>query len=139
MEKPVDYGRYIQPVCLAKESISVTSAKPEHATVCGWGKTCESCPASHSLRYATLRIWPQAECKRAYQGVHPIENGHVCAGSPPKDSCYGDSGGPLMYYQDRSYFEQIGIVSFGYGCGKKPGVYTRVDKYLDWIKRNTLS
>ena len=56
-----------------------------------------------------------------------------------KDSCTGDSGGPLMIrkFSDDPYF-QIGIVSFSVGneCGKKnlPGVYTKVESYLDWIE-----
>ena len=35
----------------------------------------------------------------------------------------------------------IGITSFGVKCGDSrfPGVYTRVDQYLDWIRRNTQS
>ena len=65
--------------------------------------------------------------------------------SAGKDSCGGDSGGPASYHEgyegtvDAKPWFQIGIVSFGAKkCGKinKPGVYTRIDTFLDWIKRN---
>ena len=48
----------------------------------------------------------------------------------------GDSGGPL-FNCDRSFCEQIGIVSWGIGCAKQkyPGVYTRVTEMLPWIER----
>lgn len=44
----------------------------------------------------------------------------------------GDSGGPLI---ERSTGSLVGIVSWGEGCGlaDKPGVYTRVSAYADWI------
>lgn len=56
----------------------------------------------------------------------------LCAGFKEggKDTCLGDSGGPLVYKG-----EQIGVVSWGYGCAlpNKPGVYSDVPKMLNWI------
>ena len=54
-----------------------------------------------------------------------------------KDSCNGDSGGPLVFraLSDEPW-TQVGIVSYGSEqCGDgKPGVYARVDSFLDWIE-----
>jgi len=46
----------------------------------------------------------------------------------------GDSGGPIFQWTGQ-YWEQVGIVSYGEGCAKpnKPGVYTRISYYYDWI------
>lgn len=45
----------------------------------------------------------------------------------------GDSGGPLTCEKNGTYYV-YGIVSWGLECGKKPGVYTQVAKFLNWIK-----
>lgn len=57
----------------------------------------------------------------------------------------GDSGAPLMKFDDTDYKHQywylVGVVSFGPNeCGKAdwPGVYTRVDKHLNWILDNVV-
>ena len=70
-----------------------------------------------------------------------IDHRNLCAGVPEggKDDCHGDSGGPIVGRDIRGQWVQIGIVSWGIGCGRPghPGVYTRVSAFADWIRETT--
>lgn len=66
----------------------------------------------------------------------------VCAGElyGVKDSCFGDSGGPLMVPSAGDFgatLLQVGVVSWGFACGvpTKYGVYARVadDPLNSWL------
>ena len=52
----------------------------------------------------------------------------------------GDGGGPLVCEKDGQWY-QVGIVSFGIGCGRRnvPGVYTKVEDYEEWIEQTILT
>ncbi|MFT6307429.1 MAG: secreted trypsin-like serine protease [Halioglobus sp.] len=60
----------------------------------------------------------------------------VCAGFREGgiDTCIGDSGGPLYLIQNGEQV-QVGITSFGNGCGLPNfyGVYTNISAYKTWI------
>lgn len=64
-----------------------------------------------------------------------VDDSMICAGVEfgKRDSCQGDSGGPLV---DASFKKQVGVVSWGFGCGKhnQDGVYASIAAYLDWIQ-----
>ena len=107
----------------------------EIATVIGWGQISETGPYSDKLLETSLPIVDHNTCNRAYNNEID-QDSMVCAGTPSgdKDSCYGDSGGPLFVKRNDEYV-QAGVVSFGEECGLAgvPGVYARVSSYYDWI------
>lgn len=70
-------------------------------------------------------------------GIDPVRQ--ICAGTGGSDACQGDSGGPLILRAGAGDPVQIGVVSWGIGCGRaeRPGIYMRVSAYRDWIIRTT--
>lgn len=125
----------MQPVSLADFETERRALKTNsHATVSGWGATAfRPKTISDDLLYVTVPVINRGTCNKNYSGG--VTEKMICAGGKNADSCGGDSGGGLVFaYRNQQYLE--GIVSWGEGCGdpEKPGVYTRVPSYLDWIK-----
>jgi secreted trypsin-like serine protease len=104
------------------------------ATVAGWGNTIKQPPRGENgtnypdrMRVARVPIVSDARAKDVY-GRSYIGALMVAAGKEGKDTCSGDSGGPMFARQDDKRY-QIGITSFGSGCAARgyPGVYTEVN------------
>lgn len=90
------------------------------------------------LRQVTLVETPNDRCRKAYEDISgKIGDGQMCAGLQRggDDSCHGDSGGPLVVIDRGGCPQQVGIVSWGIGCGSpgRYGVYTRLAYYKEWI------
>ncbi|XP_026548840.1 ovochymase-1 [Notechis scutatus] len=78
-------------------------------------------------------------CEQKYYFNHPggITPQMLCAGFASlesHDSCQGDSG-LLLCQNENKPFILHGIASWGVGCAqpKRPGVYSRVSAFFDWI------
>uniref|UniRef100_A0A4W5LNA4 Peptidase S1 domain-containing protein n=1 Tax=Hucho hucho TaxID=62062 RepID=A0A4W5LNA4_9TELE len=102
--------------------------------VAGWGLTIENgnkSALSDVLLSVNITVINRSKCNSGeYYNFNPIiDGGMLCAGYDGNQQP-GDSGGPLVCGG-----ELRGVVSFGYGCGHKtkPGVYTFISKYQDWI------
>ena len=109
-----------------------------NATVIGWGLLNENEDTYPSiLQEVNVPVKSNAQCKRSY-GVGRITGSMMCAGlaAGGKDTCSGDSGGPLMILQGRSWV-LAGITSWGTGCARPRfyGVYTRVSRFVDYINQ----
>ncbi|XP_037373002.1 kallikrein-13 [Talpa occidentalis] len=101
--------------------------------VSGWGTTTSpQVSYPQTLQCVNIQLRSDKECHEAYPGK--ISPNMLCAGTEEggKDSCEGDSGGPLICNGALH-----GIISWGdFPCGQpnRPGVYTRVSRYVSWIQ-----
>ncbi|MCY1077028.1 S1 family serine peptidase [Archangium lansingense] len=105
------------------------------ALASGWGVISYGSSAlPAALRSVSLPIVSRATAQAGY-GSMVITKNMIAAGPTEggKDTCQGDSGGPLVING-----ELVGITSWGWDCAasNRPGIYTRVGKYVDWIKNN---
>lgn len=136
LEDKVSYNSNIQPICLAQGGKKYVG---NTVTVAGWGTLREGGSQPASLMKVDVKVWTNSECKSSYGSSAPggITSHMLCASESDRDSCSGDSGGPLFDCPFGGSCEQIGIVSWGIGCAKQkyPGVYTRVTEMMPWISR----
>jgi secreted trypsin-like serine protease len=94
-----------------------------------------------ALQIVKVPIMSNEECKRMYKTARQkiiLRDTILCAGYAigGKDSCEGDSGGPLAVRDEPgSKWTLAGIVSNGVKCAEPnlPGIYTRISEYRNWI------
>ncbi|XP_030630718.1 plasminogen activator, urokinase b [Chanos chanos] len=131
--------RSARTVCLAPQGHSLTAGVT--CEIAGYGKERQGLwYNSQYLREGKVNLLAQDLCSsKSYYGSMITDN-MVCAGSPDwtTDACKGDSGGPLVCTIENRLF-LYGIISWGEGCSRefRPGVYTRVTNYNEWIEQKT--
>ncbi|XP_042315038.1 hyaluronan-binding protein 2 isoform X4 [Sceloporus undulatus] len=125
--------KYVKPVCLPDSTFPDNT----ECYISGWGET-ETSESSHQLLDARVKLISQMRCNAPSAYNNRLDESMLCAGNLQRtraDTCQGDSGGPLTCVKNGSYY-LYGIVSWGDQCGlkNKPGVYTRVTRFLNWIR-----
>jgi trypsin len=133
------------PLRIPSKSLGLTFTTPGTNTkVIGYGATnTNNYSQSEKLLLGDVPIISKESSENNKYFSNQIKNGMILAAkffpnsNENIDSCYGDSGGPLLYvYNGVTYL--VGLVSWGIGCAISgyPGVYTDVNYYRDWITRN---
>lgn len=129
---PLVFNDYVQPTKLPSAGYTPSGT----LTVSGWGlleQGGSSIP--DNLQKVDIGYYDPNMCKMIYEllGVE-IQANHLCAGGEGEEVgvCNGDSGGPLVAKDGT----QVGIVSFGLGCGSPmfPAVFANVPHFAQWIQ-----
>ncbi|CAH2219068.1 transmembrane protease serine 3 [Pelobates cultripes] len=134
LASPFNFSGLIQPICLPNYGEEFPAGKI--CWISGWGATEEGGDTSETMDYAGVPLISNRVCNTKYIYGGVIMPSMVCAGflEGGVDTCQGDSGGPLAC-EDRNVWKLMGTTSWGIGCAMryKPGVYTRISSFLDWI------
>uniref|UniRef100_A0A0A1WDM9 Serine protease D n=1 Tax=Echis coloratus TaxID=64175 RepID=A0A0A1WDM9_ECHCO len=130
LNRPVNNSTHIAP-------ISLPSNRPSLGSVCrimGWGSIIATNETYPDVPHCTnINLLHYSVCRAAYPWL-PVNSRTFCAGvlQGGKDTCKGDSGGPLIC---NGQFQ--GILSWGWTpCAQllEPALYTKVFDYSDWIQ-----
>ncbi|XP_060033456.1 kallikrein-13-like [Erinaceus europaeus] len=129
LQTPVQFSSHIHTMLLSHRDCLPPG------TCCrmsGWSTTTSpQVSYPQTLQCVNIQLHSDEECHQVYPGK--ITPNMLCASTDEggKDSFEGDSGGPLICNGTLH-----GIISWGdFPCGQpsRPGVYTHVSRYLQWI------
>lgn len=129
----------VKTVCIPEAHQSLSAGTSCEVT--GYGREQEGLwYYSQYLREAKVNLLSQDVCSSKEYYDSMFTDNMLCAGSPDwsADACKGDSGGPLVCRVRERVF-LFGVVSWGEGCSRqfRPGVYTKVSNYYNWILEKT--
>ncbi|XP_072015723.1 LOW QUALITY PROTEIN: clotting factor C-like [Amphiura filiformis] len=155
----ISFNPFVRPICLPP--VLQPEDDPEklikintRGMVIGWGhgspialNSSEGTRYEDQLQQLEVPIRPRRLCERSLrkigEDVSQFSERLFCAGytKQQRDTCFSDSGGPLMRKlrvesADEPRWVQIGIVSAGKGCAV-PGMYafyTHVPKMMSWVQ-----
>ncbi|XP_016999111.2 venom protease [Drosophila takahashii] len=141
LSRPVTFNEYKHPACLPFADGRSVSA----FIAIGWGQL-EIVPRTENKKLQKVKLYNyNTRCTITADENEQLPYGYnattqLCIGSNEhKDTCNGDSGGPvLIYHKDfPCMYHVMGITSVGVACDTPdlPAMYTRVQFYLDWIKQ----
>ncbi|KAI5651638.1 trypsin domain-containing protein [Phthorimaea operculella] len=117
LAKMAPYTEFVRPICLPMLDFNMAARNHVRLTGAGWGTTgvVKSEADEYYLIYPDIKqhvklpFVPLERCRVQFPSVTSYQ---ICAGGKKgEDTCFGDSGGPLMYNNDGVY-ELVGVAGF---------------------------
>ncbi|NWI15438.1 FA9 factor, partial [Crypturellus soui] len=138
LDEPLRFNSYVTPICLGSREFTAKLLKYGLGTVSGWGSLFYRGREATILQVLRVPFVDRPTCLKSTSIT--IELNMFCAGysAGGRDTCEGDSGGPFATEFEGTWF-LTGVTSWGEECAKpgKYGIYTKVSKYIKWIKDTT--
>ncbi|KAK5647070.1 hypothetical protein RI129_005534 [Pyrocoelia pectoralis] len=105
--------------------------------VIGWGvsSSADGNPTPN-LKLVEMPKVSDDKCAEVYSNFNATTM--ICFGrNGGGEACLSETGGPILVRRMKHIMEQVGIASYGIGCGEigKPGVFTRVTAFHDFIEK----
>ncbi|XP_006906914.1 granzyme B(G,H) [Pteropus alecto] len=129
LEKNIKLTKAVKLLRLPREEDRVMPG--QKCSVAGWGRIALINTYPDTLQEVELTVQKDWECECHLRNYYNSAI-QLCVGNPTenKASFQGDSGGPLVC---KNVIQ--GIVSYGRKNGTSPRAYTKVSKFLSWIKK----
>ncbi|XP_034970813.1 coagulation factor X [Zootoca vivipara] len=137
LKTPIHFSENVIPACLpTADFANQVLMRARKGTISGFGRLHERGRVSATLKKIDVPYVERHICKLSSN--FPITENMFCAGyhTIAQDACQGDSGGPHVTQYWDTYFV-TGVISWGEGCARegKYGVYTKVSKFIGWLRR----
>ncbi|KAJ0170065.1 hypothetical protein K1T71_014671 [Dendrolimus kikuchii] len=142
LDRAIPLNQYMVPACL-EGGDGVDDSK---VIAAGWGQTENKTQLTQTLQKVALDKFSTDECSilfdinERYLKFGFDSDTQFCYGykGKPRDTCKGDSGGPIMIKSKKfnCMYVIVAVTSAGKGCGyiDEPGLYTKVAPYVSWIE-----
>ncbi|XP_051503691.1 complement factor D-like [Myxocyprinus asiaticus] len=134
LNMPITETDAVKPVKFQREG-GDDPEKNAAVDTAGWGSLNNLGRRPDKLQELIITVLERMLCGRADFYGWKFTSNMLCAAEKIKDTCDGDSGGPLLYKGIA-----VGITSNGgkkCGSSRKPGLYTIISHYTQWIDHTT--
>ncbi|XP_041827807.1 complement factor D-like [Melanotaenia boesemani] len=142
LDRPFNASEAVKAVEFLRSG-GVNPTTDDEVETAGWGSLNNLEARPDKLKEVVVKMISHGRCSRSDYFGKKVTSNMMCAHKkcsdpcdqpyPVEDSCDGDSGGPLLFNG-----VAVGITSNGgKKCGqlKKPGIYTIISHFTDWIDR----